>query len=352
MDSLTQIVLGASVGEVVLGKKIGNRAMIWGAIAGTIPDLDIIGNLFMTEIEALAFHRGISHSIFFGVTFSFLIAFLVNRWYGRYENDAKRVHLNVGYKSWYIFFFWCIFTHPILDSFTSYGTQLFAPFSNYRVAFDNISVADPLYTLPFLICLVVAAFYNRSNPKRRFWNYLGLGVSSLYMLITLLNANIVNQRFETKLKERDIDYVRARVSPTILNNILWLGVAEGRDSFYINYHTLWNTKAYQKMDVVAKNHFLLEAKSDDKTINILKWFSNNYYSVIELENDTLQFNDMRFGTFSQDYKNGKDYVFHFIIHKNDKGKYDLIRANAGPPDTESRMNLLPLLWQSIKGDEK
>ena len=44
MDSLTQIVLGASVGEAALGRKVGNRAMVWGAIAGTIPDLDVISN--------------------------------------------------------------------------------------------------------------------------------------------------------------------------------------------------------------------------------------------------------------------------------------------------------------------
>ena len=71
MDSLTQIILGAAVGEVVAGRKIGNRAMLWGAIAGTIPDLDVmIGSLFMTEINGLAFHRAITHSIFFVIVFS------------------------------------------------------------------------------------------------------------------------------------------------------------------------------------------------------------------------------------------------------------------------------------------
>jgi len=79
MDSLTQITLGAACGEVVLGKKIGNRAMIWGAIGGTIPDLDILGNAFMTDIEALAFHRGISHSLLFAITTPFLFGWLTHR---------------------------------------------------------------------------------------------------------------------------------------------------------------------------------------------------------------------------------------------------------------------------------
>ena len=67
MDSLTQIVLGAAVGEAALGKRVGNSAMIWGAIAGTIPDMDVLSNLFMSPIDALAFHRGISHSIVFNI---------------------------------------------------------------------------------------------------------------------------------------------------------------------------------------------------------------------------------------------------------------------------------------------
>ena len=65
MDSLSQIVLGAAVGEAVLGRRIGNRAMIWGAVAGTIPDMDVLGQYFLSELDNLAFHRGISHSLVF-----------------------------------------------------------------------------------------------------------------------------------------------------------------------------------------------------------------------------------------------------------------------------------------------
>ena len=71
MDSLTQIILGAAVGEVALGRKAGNRAMLWGGIAGTIPDLDVFANFFTDEMTALAFHRGFMHSLFFATLFAF-----------------------------------------------------------------------------------------------------------------------------------------------------------------------------------------------------------------------------------------------------------------------------------------
>ena len=76
MDSLTQIVLGAAVGEVVLGKKIGNKAMLWGAIAGTIPDLDVYQSLLYDSLKANELHRGISHSLLFSICMAPLLAWL------------------------------------------------------------------------------------------------------------------------------------------------------------------------------------------------------------------------------------------------------------------------------------
>lgn len=81
MDSLSQIVLGAAVGEATLGRRIGNRAMIWGAVAGTIPDMDVLGKYFLNELDNLAFHRGISHSILFCIVGAMVIGWAVNRLY-------------------------------------------------------------------------------------------------------------------------------------------------------------------------------------------------------------------------------------------------------------------------------
>ncbi len=80
MDSLTQIVLGAAVGEAVLGKKVGNKAMFYGAIAGTLPDLDVISNYFVDTITALEWHRGITHSLVFSVLAAPFFGWLVARW--------------------------------------------------------------------------------------------------------------------------------------------------------------------------------------------------------------------------------------------------------------------------------
>ena len=116
MDSLTQIVLGAAVGEAALGKKVGNKAMLWGAIAGTIPDLDVIGRSFLDDITALEWHRGFSHSLAFCLLMAPLLGALLNRIY-RKKNEAN-------FKQWTWMFFLALVTHPLLDCHTTWGTQI------------------------------------------------------------------------------------------------------------------------------------------------------------------------------------------------------------------------------------
>src|SRR5690606_27263693 len=134
MDSITQIVLGAAVGEAVAGKKLGNKAMLWGAIAGTIPDLDIIANFWLDMVESISFHRSITHSFLFDFVVSPLLGYVLWRFYKKEE---------ASYTQWTMLFFLGFVTHIILDSFTTWGTQLFWPFSNTGIAFYNVFVVDP-----------------------------------------------------------------------------------------------------------------------------------------------------------------------------------------------------------------
>lgn len=399
MDSITQVVLGAAVGDAVLGKKIGNRAMVWGAIAGTIPDLDIIGNLWMSEIDSLAFHRGISHSFLFAIVGALLLGWLVHR---MYESAYHKVlgmagwislALATGYvmvlvgsfsmikaiiglaiagggsyfvyrrfnrpefekpqaslRDWQWLFFWGLVTHPILDTFTAYGTQLFAPFSNYRAAFSNISVADPIYTLLFVIPLIIAAFVNKSKPLRKKLVWTGIILSSLYMSFTLYNKYRVTQVMKDTLVAENIEYNKFFTSPSILNNVLWSGVAETEDAFYQGQYSLLDKEPKFKLTKFDKNHDLIsDAPADDKVINTLKWFSNGYYAVMTREDGKLQINDMRYGTFRGDGSSEKDFIFNFPIEQNADGSYKLIKAQGGPPEDADMGQMARDLWKRIKG---
>lgn len=401
MDSITQIVLGAAVGETVLGKKIGNRAMVWGAVAGTIPDLDIIGNLFMSEIDALAFHRGISHSILFSIIGAFVFSWMVHRMYesqysrkigmvgwsllpvsigalliksgieaGKYTTSVIGLTIallgtyisihrhasnrykkpNARLKDWQWLFFWGLLTHPLLDTFTAYGTQLFAPFSDYRAAFSNISVADPIYTILFATPLVILAFYHKSKPIRRKLVYTGIILSSLYMCFTLYNKYRISQIMEDTLVQDNIPYTRYFTSPSILNNILWSGVAETETSYYHGQYSFFDKERKFKLQKLDKREYLIaNAKPDDKVINTLKWFSNGYNSMLKLEGDTIQINDMRYGTFRGKGDQADDFIFHFPIVMQEDGYYKLIKTQGGPRDDVDMGEMAKDLWTRING---
>jgi len=327
MDSLTQIILGAACGEAVLGKKIGNKALFFGAIGGTIPDLDVfIGPLiYGNEIQAMAFHRGFMHSVIFSIFGAFAFGWLTHRLYnkGKREGTTKL-------KDWRLLFFWSIFTHPVLDCFTPYGTQLFYPFLDYRVAFNTISVVDPLYTIPFLVSLIVLLFYGRGSKKRRLWLKMGIGISSLYMTFTFFNKLYVDSVYESSLKNSQIVYHRFQTQPTLFNNVLWYGVVETTSFYYVGFYSIFDKKAtIDKWIKIEKQQNLIPM--NDENLAKLAWFSNNYYTIesIEKSNEFI-YKDLRYPLLNPDEANSSIFTFRIF---NEDNVWDM--RNSGPEFEEN-----------------
>jgi len=309
MDSITQIVLGAACGEIALGKKIGNKAILFGAIGGTIPDLDVlIGKLFYTnEIDSLAFHRGIMHSIPFAIVGALIFGFLS---YKVYDYGYLR-RGTTSLKDWIWLFFLSILTHPILDSFTPYGTQLFLPFSDYRVAFNNIAVVDPLYTLPLLLCVSITMFFNRKNSKRKTWTKAGLYLSSAYMIFTIGNKLYVDHFFKTSFNQAKINYSRFSAQPTILNNFLWYAVAETDKNYTVSFYSIFDdTNTPLNFINIPKNHKVLDVDHPD--IKTLRWFSNEFYTLSILNNKII-YKDLRYPLL--DVRDSTSSLFSFELIK-------------------------------------
>ncbi|WP_299122479.1 metal-dependent hydrolase [uncultured Winogradskyella sp.] len=339
MDSLTQIVLGAACGEAVLGKKIGNKALLFGAIGGTIPDLDVlIGSLLHNnEIDAMLFHRGFMHSIVFSILAAFLLGWLVHKLY----NNGRRLHTTTQ-KDWISLFFWSLFTHPILDCFTPYGTQLFAPFSNYRIAFNNIAVADPLYTVPFLLCVIILMFFRRNSNRRKFWLKLGIGISSFYMLLTVFNKFYIDSVFKSSLEINRISYERFSAQPSILNNILWYGIAETNDNYHVGFYSLFdNSNQFSDWQTIPKVRDL--SKDEYKDINDLAWFSNDYYIVEALDNGDYLYKDLRYPLVET--REGFKAIFNLKLYKTNN------RLDMKPfaPEMGDFKFTMSALWARLKG---
>ena len=331
MDSVTQIVLGAAIGEAVLGRKVGNKAMLYGAIAGTIPDLDVVSRYFVDTVTALEYHRGFTHSILFSVLFAPIFGWLVSK----REKAAT-------WRQWSWLFFFGFLTHPLLDAHTTWGTQLFWPF-DLRLAFKNIFVVDPLYTLPFLLCCILVLFKKRDNPQRRKLNNLGLWLSSSYLVLTLVIKGFTFLKFETALKDQQIPYVEIQTKPAPLNAVLWLANVETQDAFLIGDYSLFDTQPIH-FGKHAKNHHLLgDLAHHDKVKRLIK-LTKGWYTVSQIEGK-LYFNDLRFGLLSTDVTK-QDYVFSFLL--DETGDELIITENKKRP--EDAAELLGSLWQRVKGN--
>lgn len=152
MDSVTQAVLGAAIAEAGWRRTLGPRAVVAGAVAAVVPDLDVVA-LAAGHWSMLVHHRGFTHAVFFAPLMCVPFGWIARRW-ARTGSLGQWAHL----------MFWALFTHPLLDACTTYGTQLAYPFSRHRTATDAIAIIDPVYTGVLLLGLAVA-WLARGRPK-------------------------------------------------------------------------------------------------------------------------------------------------------------------------------------------
>jgi inner membrane protein len=353
MDSLTQIVLGAAVGEVVLGRRIGNRAQLVGAIAGTLPDLDILATMYLKDdLSELVIHRSYSHALFSHFMLAFPFAWLC-WWLGRPSNREAGTLIDEGsitrprveYKYWYLLWFLCLSTHAILDSFTTYGTQLLLPFTNHLIGFNNISVIDPLYTLPFMAILIYCLCLKRDNPKRIRWAWRSIYISSAYMLLTFVVKGYVHNTFTGSLREQGLSYNHLSTSPTFFNNALWAGMAYDDSTLIVGEFSILQKD--KSIDYVQyKRNLHLEKDFQGKELETLKWFSQGLYFLELKDSQTLDFYIVKWGRSDFTKEKPKEaFIFYYEIRKEDgKCRMSAIRPSFKKGDFAK---FFGLLWDRI-----
>jgi inner membrane protein len=336
MDSLTQIVLGAAVGEVLLGKKLGWKAQFLGAIAGTIPDLDILTNLFsQDELFRLLAHRAYTHAWFIQLFMALPLALLSSKF------DK------VGYSLKRYFWFWYLafFTHSLLDAFTAYGTRLFLPFSNELLAFNVVSVVDFLYTLPFLALLIICLFLKKDSPKRLKIAIWALVFSTFYLGVNGIVKYNVHKKFEKELLAQNIAYDELSTNPAMFNGFLWHAVIEAKDTIYCSEYSIFQkTKKIEIIPYVQNKH--LEKGFEGEILNTLKWFSNDFYILEKEGENTLNFYNIKWGRMNYAKTLPQEsFRFYFKIIKED-GQTKLVPVQPTFKGKEFN-SILKNLWDRI-----
>ena len=272
MDPLTQGVLGAALPQSISNKKSLGVIGIVGFLSGLAPDLDILIKSESDPILFLEFHRQFTHSLIF-IPFGGLICALVLHFF-----ISKR--FKIRFKDTWIYSTLGYATHGLLDACTSYGTLLFWPFSQTRIAWNNISIIDPLFTLPLLILIVIAGL-----KQKRIFAVIAILWAVFYLSLGVYQKNEAIKVSKTIAKSRGHDASRINVKPSIGNILLWKSIYETQDKFYIDAVRLgWSPKIFNgesidKINIQSAFPWLMLKSQQAKDIKRFKWFSNGYIAI-------------------------------------------------------------------------
>ena len=301
MDSLSQIVLGASVQGAILGKYQGRKAYLYGAMLGTLPDLDVFIH-YGDPISNMTYHRGFSHSLIVLTAVGLAGAWIISRYH-----QWRDMPLPYSTKRLALAMTLALTTHPILDSFTVYGTQLLWPLQE-SLALTPFSIAsvfiiDPLYTIPLLIAMIFGFIKGRKLAIFKtglLANYQRLAVwmliiSSSYLMLSVGLKYYAQDQAEQTLAAANIDnIVRIKTMPVLPTTLMWRTVAQDEQHRFIElrgsvldsrlpeyrYLTQYNSAAVLKANVPMASQPYADR---------LDWFSGNWTGYRTQTLDSPQF---------------------------------------------------------------
>ena len=291
------------MGEAFAGRTVGKKAMLWGILAQSIPDIDFISSLWLDTADHLLAHRGFTHSILFAIIIAPIIALLAERWH--------RPH-NISYRRWFFFLISAVLMHILLDAFNNYGVGWFEPFNHYRISFNILYVADPFFSIAPVIACVALLIFRKKNSYRRFWWKFGLGVSLLYLTYAVGNKIYINRQVKQQLALQKIPYTRFFTTPAPLQSWLWFVVAGTDSGYYTGYLSVFDTKKYKPLHYSPRHDELLNLVKDNDDVPKLKRFSKGFYTI-EKHADTILFNDLRFGQIIGWQDPTEQFAFYYYL---------------------------------------
>ena len=335
MDTHTHIVLGACIGEAIAGQKLGKKALLIGAVAQSLPDIDFVASFWLPVSGDLLAHRGFTHSFLFAVLFTSLLAWASSKIFPKAGMTTRH---------WAIFWGLQLFIHLFIDAFNAYGTGWFEPFSHYRVSFNTMYVADPLFTLWPAAATVALVLLNKQSGKRKAWMTMALTLSSVYLVLGVFFKLSIDNKVKKEIENKQVVSGRYFITPTPLNNLLWYIVAQNDSGYNIGYRSVFDKKEHIDFHFARKNDALLIPVSKTTDVKNLVRFSKGYYSV-QKWHDTLVFNDLRFGEITGWSEPNPKFVFYYFLQYPDANKLIVQRGRFARWDK----NTLTAFIRRIKG---
>ena len=283
MDSITQAALGAGICGAMLGRYHGRKAVVAGAVLGTLPDLDVVIR-YADPVSAMINHRGFSHSLFVLTALAMVLTAAMRYW-------KPSPHYGAGRLFWAIWL--ALITHPLLDAFTAYGTQLLWPLRPTPTAWSTLFIIDPFFTAPLTLAVLAALLAGAGDRTRRALRWT-LAWCCIYLAASIAFKQVVEHRVRHQL-ERDGVAVQAMFStPQPFTILLWRVVARSPDGHY--YESTSGILDLQPPEWLRQplNADLARSMPPLEQLDGLRWFSGDWLRYDEIDGQ-LVVSDLRMG---------------------------------------------------------
>jgi inner membrane protein len=327
MDSLTQLALGAAVSVAVMGRRTAVwKAALWGAVAGTLPDLDALID-HGDAILNMVLHRAESHSLMYLTLLAPLLGALVARLHGEWPL----------WRRWSWAMWGVLFTHPLLDWMTVYGTQLLQPFTDHPYGVGSLFIIDPGVTLPLLVGLIAALSFRAHRGLR--WNTVGLALACGYIGWSVQAQAQATATARAELAKLGVQAQQLMVTPAPFNTLLWRVVATTPEHYWEGYTSLLDAQPQMGWRRYERGAELIAQHGELEGVRRIAAFSQGLYRL-RAEEGRLLLSDLRMGQ-------EPGYVFTFDLGPLDApgqqaAVQDSYRANVGEG--------LRWLWRRMWGE--
>ena len=294
MDSVTQVLLGASVGVAVMGRRTALwKSALWGGVAGLLPDLDVLidhGDPVLNMIR----HRAETHALLLLTLFAFPMAWLVSRVHRQPQLYAR----------WWWAILLALVTHPLLDLMTVYGTQVFQPFTDEAYGLGSIFIVDPVYSLPLLAGVIAALRVKRTGRALRI-NAWALAFSTAYLAWSALAQAWVTQHARESLQALGLPSQQLLVTPAPFNTVLWRVVAMDGERFHEGFYSFMDGDRAVRFVAHVSGRALAAENAQHPQLQRLSRFTDGFFKI-QHDNGRLVVTDLRMGQEPA-------YVFAFDI---------------------------------------
>lgn len=270
MDPFSQGVLGAAWAQPAADRSRLVAASLIGGISAMAPDLDLLIRSGTDPLIAVEYHRHFTHALAFVPFGALLCALLL---YPLFRATLR-------FRACYGFSLLGFASHGLLDACTGYGTLWLWPFSEQRIAWDLISVIDPLFTLPLLAFVVAAAM-----QRKPVWAVAGIGWGLCYIGLGYVQHERAVTAAVALAAERGHRPVSVAAKPSLGNLLVWKTIYTDSGRFYVDaVRAGWSVERFAgddrpALDLARDFPWLDSASQQAEDIERFRWFADGFVAI-------------------------------------------------------------------------